>query len=243
MRTVIVTGSSRGIGAEIARTFAKNGDNVVINCKSSKDKVQILFDEIESYGAKALLVCGDVSETEDVKRLFDETVKAFGTVDILINNAGIARSGLFQDTSDDDWEQIINTNLGGAFKCSREAVRYMLKNHSGRIINISSIWGQVGGSCEVSYSASKAGVIGLTKALAKELAPSGITVNCIAPGVINTDMLSCYTKDDLCALCDETPVGRLGTPQDIASTALFLASKSAEFITGQIIGVNGGFGE
>ena len=173
--------------------------------------------------------------------MFARASDALGFIGTLVNNAGIAQQKLFTDITDGDWENMLGVHLGGTFRCCRAALPEMLRRHSGSIINISSMWGQTGGSCEVHYSAAKAGVIGLTKALAKEVAPSGITVNCIAPGVIRTRMLDGFSEDELAALAEETPAGRLGTPGDVAGAAVFLAGEDARFITGQVLGVNGGF--
>ena len=173
--------------------------------------------------------------------LFARAVEEYGFIDTLVNNAGIAQQKLFTDLTDEDWQAMIDVNLGGTFRTCRAALPEMIRQKRGTIINISSMWGQVGASCEVAYSAAKAGVIGLTKALAKEVAPSGITVNCIAPGAIRTPMLDCFTEEDLAALAEETPVGRIGTPEDVAAACVFLASDGARFITGQVLGVNGGF--
>ena len=164
-------------------------------------------------------------------------------IDVLINNAGIAQQKLLTDLTDEDWHAMLDTHLSGAFYVTRAVLPGMISRKSGRILNIGSIWGQVGASCEAHYSAAKAGLIGLTKALAKEVGPSGITVNCVCPGVIDTDMLAGFTRDDLVALCQDTPMGRLGTPEDVARCALWLAREDADFITGQIVGVGGGFGE
>ena len=165
-----------------------------------------------------------------------------GGIDVLVNNAGISLVGLFTDLRDEEWQRIANVNLGGAVIAAREVSRIMVSNHAGRIINVGSVWGRVGASCEVAYSATKAGLEGLTKALAKELGPSDITVNCIEPGVIATDMNRCFDTETLNALCDETPLCRIGTPEDVAEAVVFLASDAASFITGQILGVDGGFG-
>ena len=243
MRSIIVTGGSRGIGSEICTTLSKAGYAVAINYNHSAEKALVLCKEIQEQGGTAIAIHGDISDTADVKNLFEQTYRSFGTPYALINNAGLALpNSLIQDISDEQLEAVISTNLLGAIKCSREATRYMVSEHCGRIINISSIWGEVGASCEVVYSASKAGIIGLTKALAKELAPSGITVNCIAPGVISTDMISCYTQEDIDILRDETPLGRIGTSKDISNAVEFLISDKASFITAQVLGVNGGFG-
>ena len=235
MRTVLITGSSRGIGAETARLFAKNGYNVYINYNKSEKAALSLLDELKDYSVN--IVKADVSKSDEVERMFSE----IHGIDILVNNAGIAQTKLFTDITDNDWNNMISSNLSSAFYCCRAALPYMIRQHFGRIINISSIWGQVGGSCEVHYSASKAGIIGLTKALAMEAGLSGITVNCIAPGVIKTDMTSNLSEDDFTALKDETPTNSIGTPFDIARAVLFLASDDSSFITGQVLGVNGGF--
>ncbi len=241
MKSVIVTGASRGIGASIARTLANAGYAVVINYNRSADSAASLCCDIRESGGIAIAVQGDISLTSDVQRIFSTSYDQFGAPYALINNAGIALRGApVQDITDSEIESVIAVNLTGAIKCSREAVKYMVPRHCGKIVNLSSIWGQIGGSCEVAYSASKAGIIGLTKALANEVAPAGINVNCIAPGVIGTDMISCYSKNDLKALCDEIPLGRLGTPEDIAGAVKFLISEKASFITGQVIGINGG---
>ena len=233
---VLITGASRGIGAACARAFAEAGARVVIHYNKSRDAAEALARE-----CGALTVCADISKADDVERAFDEIEKKLGCVDILINNAGCASQMLFTDTSDAEWARVLDTNLSGAFYASRRALRSMISKKSGCIINISSIWGLVGASCEVAYSAAKAGLIGMTRALAKEVAPSGIRVNCIAPGVIQTDMLNDFSNEDLDALALETPLGRLGTPEDIASAAIFLASPGASFITGQVLSPNGGF--
>lgn len=235
MKNVLITGSSRGIGAETARLFAKNGYNVFINYNKSEKSALMLLDELQDYSVH--IVKADVSKSEEVKKMFSE----IADIDILVNNAGIAQTKLFTDITDDDWNQMLAANLSSAFYCCREALPYMIRQHFGRIINISSMWGQVGGSCEVHYSAAKAGIIGLTKALAMEEGLSGITVNCIAPGVIKTDMTSNLSPDDFTALKDETPTNSIGTPFDIARAVLFLASDNSSFITGQVIGINGGF--
>ena len=235
MRNVLITGSSRGIGAETARLFAKKGYHVCINYNRSENAALALLDELKNYSVQA--VKADVSKPDEVKKMFAE----ISGIDILVNNAGIAQTKLFTDITNDDWNNMIASNLSSAFYCCRAALPYMIRQRFGRIINISSMWGQVGGSCEVHYSAAKAGIIGLTKALAMEEGLSGITVNCIAPGVIKTDMTSNLSEDDFIALKDETPTNSIGTPFDIARTVLFLASDNSSFITGQVLGVNGGF--
>ena len=240
-KTVVITGASRGIGRECARLFAQKGYNVVINYNNSEDRARELCDELISQGFSAAMVKADVSVSAQAKKLIDKAVELFGSIDVLVNNAGIGEQRLITDVTDEIWERMIGVNLNAVFYCTRQALKHMINKKSGKIINISSIWGICGASCEVHYSAAKAGVIGFTKALAKEVGLSGITVNCVAPGVIETEMNKALSKDDLEALCDETPVGRLGTPKDIASTVLFLAEDTGSFITGQVISPNGGF--
>ncbi len=240
MHTVLITGASRGIGAETARQFALNGYRVLINYCHSKEKAESLLDELRQI-TDADIFRADVSDPVQVKEMFALIEAEYGGADILVNNAGIAQTKLFTDITDDDWNKMVSVNLSSVFYCCRSVLPFMIRKKYGRIINISSMWGQVGGSCEVHYSAVKAGIIGLTKALAQEEGPSGITVNCIAPGVIRTDMTACYSEDDMKALTDETPTGTTGSPADIARTVLFLADEKASFITGQVFGINGGF--
>lgn len=237
MRTVLITGASRGIGAQTARIFSEKGYRVIANYNRSETAAK----ELLSEGAAADIIRADVSDPDQVRIMFSEIEEKFGGVDILVNNAGIAQTKLFTDITDEDWERMLSVNLSSAFYCCRSALPYMIRQHFGRIINISSMWGQVGGSCEVHYSAAKAGIIGLTKALAMEEGLSGITVNCVAPGVIRTDMTAGLSAEDIRCLADETPTGTIGTPEDIARTVLFLADDKSSFITGQVLGVNGGF--
>jgi 3-oxoacyl-[acyl-carrier protein] reductase len=241
LKTVIITGASRGIGQSIAELFADKGYNVLINYNKSEKSALDLFNSLKSKGLSVKIFKANVSKRDEVESMMKFCVDEFGSIDVLINNAGISQEKLFTDISDEDFDEMINVNLKSVFYCSQVALRYMLPVKKGKIINISSIWGMVGASCEVHYSASKAGMIGLTKSLAKELGPSNIQVNCIAPGVIRTDMLSSYTEDELNVLQENTPLMRLGSPADIAGCALFLASSYANFITGQIISPNGGF--
>lgn len=241
MRNVLITGASRGIGSECAKAFASLGDNVIINYCNSQAAAEKLCSELKAQGLSASCIKADVSDPEQVKAMFCEIEKDFGHLDVLVNNAGIAQTKLFTDITDEDWQRMIQTNLSSVFYCCRAALSPMIRRHSGRIINISSMWGQVGGSCEVHYSAAKAGVIGLTKALAKEEGLSGITVNCVAPGVIRTDMTSNLSEEDFCALAEETPTGTTGTPKDVANAVVFLAAPESGFITGQVISVSGGF--
>ncbi len=235
-KVVLVTGASGGIGCACAQLFAASGYKVVIHYNKNKASAQALAEEIDGFSVQA-----DLRDENQVARMFDEIRRELGTVQILINNAGVAQRKLFDETTTADYEHIFGGNVLSAINCSREAVKDMLRSHSGSIINISSMWGISGASCEVLYSASKAALTGFTKALAKELGPSGITVNCIAPGVIDTKMNSDLSAEDIAALADETPLCRIGKPEDVAKAALFLCSADAGFITGQILGVDGGF--
>lgn len=233
---VIVTGGSRGIGAECVRRFAAAGYKVGFLYKNSDEAAVGLAHECSALAIKA-----DVSSRSQVFEAVEAIEAVNGNTDVLINNAGVSDSGLFCDFDETRWRNTIDTNLGGAFYASQAVFPSMLKAKSGCIINISSMWGLTGASCEVPYSAAKAGLIGMTKAMAHELGPSGIRVNCIAPGVIDTDMNAGYSGADMQALCDETPLGRIGNTADIAEAALFLASDAAAFITGEVLNVSGGF--
>ena len=231
MKKALVTGASRGIGAATARELARAGFEVIVNYKNSRDAAEQIASEIGGIAVRA-----DVSDMDDVKRMVDSV----GGVDALVCNAGIALTGLFQDTAP-RWREVFDTNLGGAISCIEAALPHMINQKRGRIVIVSSVWGVTGASCEAIYSASKAALIGLTKSLANELGLSGITVNCVAPGVINTDMNDNLTASDLSALAEQTPLGRLGTPQDVANAIAWLCSDSATFVTGQVLGVDGGF--
>lgn len=240
-KTVLITGASRGIGAECARVLAKNGYNVAINYYKSQLNAEKVRDEIVSKGGRAEIFCADVGDYSAVECMTKNVVRRFGKIDLLICNAGIAHSGLFIDTTEQDFDNLIATNLKGVFNAVKSVLPDFLSNNSGNIICISSVWGQTGGSCEVVYSASKSAVIGLTKALAKEVGLMGVRVNCICPGVVDTDMLNNLTSEDKIDLAEQTPLNRLGTPTDVANAVLFLASEQSSFITGQVLGVNGGF--
>ncbi|KPI50727.1 3-ketoacyl-ACP reductase [Clostridioides difficile] len=240
-KTVLITGGSRGIGKALSKAFAKEGYNVLINFNKSENEAKELYTILNEKNFSVKLFKADVSNREDVENMMDYCVKEFGGLDILVNNAGISQDKLFTDITDEDWDNMMNINLKGSFYCSQVALKYMISEKKGNIINISSIWGISGASCEVHYSITKAGMIGMTKALAKEVGPSNIRVNSIAPGVINTDMLSGYNEEDINVLVEETPLMRLGTPEDIANCAIFLASDKSNFITGQVISPNGGF--
>jgi 3-oxoacyl-[acyl-carrier protein] reductase len=232
-KKALVTGSSRGIGAAIARRLSADGWEVIIHYNKSEAQAQALAAELWAKTVQA-----DVTDPAQVEAMF----QAVGPIDLLVCNAGIAQYGLLTDTEEETWRQVLGTNTDGAYRCCRLAIPAMVHNKAGNIILISSVWGVYGASCEVAYSASKAAVIGLTKGLAKELGPSGIRVNCVAPGVIETDMLAQFDFADRQALREETPLGRLGKPEDVAELVAFLASDKASFITGQIIGCDGGFG-
>ena len=238
MRTALITGGSRGIGAQTVRAFSAAGYRSAFFYRSSEAEARKLAEE-----TGACAICCDVADSASVQAACTQAQRLLSHIDVLVNNAGIAQQKLFTDITDEDWQRMLNVNLSGAFYASRAVLPGMISRRYGRIINVGSIWGQVGASCEVHYSAAKAGLIGLTKGLAKEVAPSGVTVNCVCPGVIETDMLSCFTQEDLAALAEETPAGRLGTPEDVASMILWLCDEKAGFVTGQVIGVNGGFGE
>ncbi|HAL19674.1 MAG TPA: 3-oxoacyl-ACP reductase [Ruminococcaceae bacterium] len=240
-RTVIVTGSSKGIGAAAAIMFAQKGFNVVINYNESYESASLLCSSLVSNGYSVITQKANVANKMEVDLMVKETLYKFGSIDVLINNAGVAYQLLITDTDEIDFDRIIDIDLKGVFNCCKSVTQTMVNQKSGTIINISSMWGQVGASCEVAYSAAKAGVIGLTKALAKELAPSGITVNCIAPGLIETGMNSNLTVEELNDFVNEIPLGRMGSADEIAAAAYFLASPAADYITGQVLGINGGY--
>lgn len=236
MRSVLVNGASRGIGAEIVRLFCERGYRVAFTYKRSAREAARLAEE-----TGALAIVADSACEGDVICAVAEAKAYLGEIDILVNCAAISSFSLFTDITAEEWNRIFAVNVNGFFYYTRAVLPGMISKKQGRIINISSMWGSVGASCEVHYSATKAAVDGMTRALAKEVGPSGITVNAVAPGVISTDMNASLSEDTLAALCDETPIGRMGTPREVAETVLFLANEASGFITGQIIGVNGGF--
>lgn len=240
MKSALITGASRGIGRAAALRLAADGYAVAVNYKNSEEKARAVVDEIRSEGGVAMSVCADVSSPSDIERMAEKVLSEFSGVDVLVNNAGISRTGLVTDVTVDEWNIISDTMIRGTFLCTQKILPSMIAKKSGSIINISSIWGICGASCEVAYSTAKAAVIGFTKALSKEVGPSGIRVNCIAPGVIDTDMNRCHSEDVMRELAEETPLGRIGTPEDIANLISFLASAEASFITGQIITADGG---
>lgn len=236
MSVILVTGGSRGIGAACTKRFAAAGHRVAFLYRASEEDARALA---ASVGATAIRA--DVSYPAQAAEAVKQIEAQLGEVDVLINNAGVSSFSLFQDTSDAEWRRVMGVNLDGAFYCTRAVLPGMIRRQSGRIIQISSIWGRVGASMEVAYSTSKAALIGMTRALAKEVGPSGITVNCIAPGVIDTDMNRTLSREIREQLASDTPLGRLGDPEEVAETALFLASDAAAFITGQVLGVDGGY--
>lgn len=235
----IVTGGSRGIGRACSLALSKMGYTVCVNFKSNVEEAGKTVSEIKKYGGQAFAVRGDVSDEADVNNIFCEA-KKYGEIYALINNAGVSHIGLLQDMSAEEILKVIGTNLLGTVLCSKEAAREMILKKRGVIVNIASMWGEVGASCEAVYSASKAGVIGFTKALAKELGPSGIRVNCVSPGVIKTDMNKELSLETLEELTGDTPLLRLGMPEDVARAAAFLVREESSFITGQVLPVNGG---
>ena len=241
MKKVIITGASRGIGSAVAIAFAKQGYSIVLNYNNSKEKALALAKTIrDSYNVDVLAVKADVASSAQVNEMTEKVLEQFGSIDILVNNAGIAQQKLFTDITDDDWRRMLDINLTGVFNCCRSVLPFMIRNHSGAIVNISSMWGQTGASCEVHYSAAKAGIIGRTKALAKEVGPSGIRVNCVAPGVVMTDMMNGFDDETIQQLKEEAVLNTLGTPKNIADAIAFLCSDKASFITGQVLSVNGG---
>ena len=235
-KTALITGGSRGIGAEIALKLAEEGFFTVVNYCSDKDSAEEVALKTGGMAYQA-----DVSDMKQVQQMVRAVTEKTGGIDVLINNAGISVSGLFTDITSEQEQRLWAVNVGGVFNCTRAVLPYMIGKKYGKIVNISSMWGEVGASCEVHYSASKSAVIGFTKALAKEVGLSGINVNCVSPGVIMTDMNAVHSAETLEALKEETPLERLGTPEDVANTVAFLVSERSSFITGQIIGVNGGF--
>ncbi len=240
-RVVLITGASRGIGKAAARRFARDGYAVAVNYLHSRREAEALAAELTAAGADAAAFQADVAEETQVQDMLQAVEKRLGGVSVLVNNAGIAAQRLFTDITAAEWNRMMAVHVNGTFYCCRAVLPAMLRQKKGRIVNVSSMWGITGASCEVHYSTAKAAVIGLTRALAKEVGPSGITVNCVAPGVIDTDMMAGFDEPARRALAEETPVGRLGTPEDVAAAIAFLASEEAAFITGQVLSPNGGY--
>ena len=240
-RVALVTGASRGIGRAIAAELAEEGYAVCINYLEHQKEAEALAEDIRSRGSQAIAVQADVSDRAAVEAMARAAEEALGPVNLLVNNAGIAGQIQFQDITDEQWNRYLGVNLGGARNTIQAVLPHMLHEKAGCIVNISSIWGLRGASCEVAYACTKAAIVGLTRSLALELAPSHIRVNCVAPGVINTDMVQVLGQETLRELAQETPLGRLGTPEDIAHAVAFLASDKASFLTGQILAADGGF--
>ena len=230
-KTAIITGASRGIGAAIARRFAEQGANIVVNYSGSQEKAEAVVREIEQTGAKAIAVKANVADAAEVKVMIDAAMEQFGSIDILVNNAGITRDNLMMRMKEDEWDDVINTNLKGVFLCTKAVTRQMMKQRHGRIVNIASIVGVMGNAGQANYVAAKAGVIGLTKTTARELASRGITANAVAPGFITTDMTEKLGEDVQKSMLSQIPLARFGAPEDVANAALFLASDEASYVT------------
>ena len=239
-KTVLVTGASRGIGKAVAIKFAKKGYNVVISCVHRAEQLEQTRREIESFQAPCLAYLGDMGDLKSCETLFSQIRSRFGGVDVLVNNAGISYIGLLQDMSSEDWERMLHVNLTSVFNCCKLAIPYMVRQKQGKIVNVSSVWGVVGASCETAYSATKGGINALTKALAKELAPSNIQVNAVACGAIDTERNQWMEEDELIALVEDIPAGRLGSAEEVADLVYHLGYKNA-YLTGQVIGLDGGW--
>ena len=238
-KVIVVTGGSRGIGAEIVKLLAKSGHNVILNYNKSEECAKNVEKELAEQGKAVDIFKADVSKSEETKKLIQFALNKYSRIDVLINNAGISQSKLFTDITDEEWQNMIANNLSSAFYCSREAAKNMIHNKQGLIINISSIWGLTGASMEVHYSTAKAGMIGLTKALAKELGPSNIRVNAIAPGIIDTDMVKGYSRDEIKEIENERPLEKIGTASNIAKCVKWLIED--DYTTGEVISINGGW--
>ncbi len=241
MKTVLITGASRGIGRAAAIKFAREGYSVAVNYRENADAANEVCREITQNGGIALPFKADISSGAEVKAMSAEVYERLGEIDVLVNNAGVAlKQGLFTDFSEENAADVFNTNVFGMMNCCREFIPHFVRKHSGKIINVSSVWGVCGASCEVIYSASKAAVIGFTKALAKELAPSGINVNCVAPGMVETDMNAHLSNDEIEAFKNEIPMMKIGKASEIADVIYFLASEASAYMTGQVVSVDGG---
>lgn len=241
-KTAVVTGGSRGLGRAICRKLAAEGANVVFSYAGNTAAAEETRQELEAMGCKVIAMQGSVADTDAVKALMDAAVKEFGRIDILVNNAGITRDGLLMMLKEEDFDAVMDTNLKGAFLCMKAVSRIMMKQKYGRIVNLSSVVGIHGNAGQVNYAASKAGVIGMTKSLAKELASRGVTVNAVAPGFIDSDMTAAIPEAAKTALLTSIPQGRIGVPEDVANAVAFLAGEEAGYITGQVLGVDGGMG-
>lgn len=243
MKTVLITGASRGIGRACALLFAERGWNVAAHYGKHREAAQQLLAELLAMGCDAEIFSADVSRPEEVRACVRQAEARFLKIDALVCSAGIAQQGLFTDLTDDAWQLLLDTDLGGVAAFHRAVLPGMVRRQEGATVSLSSVWGVHGASCEAAYSAAKAGVIGLTRALAKEVGPAGVRVNCVAPGVIRTDMCACFDEATMQALAEETPLGRIGLPEDVAKAVYFLCSEESRFITGQVLGVDGGFGQ
>ncbi len=238
-KTIIVTGGSNGIGQSIVEELAKNNYNIILNYNKSEEKAKKIQEELKKIGYEIEIYKADVSKREEVKKLVEYTIEKYKKIDVLINNAGISQTKLFTDITDEDWNEMINTNLNSVFYTTQEVVKNMIHNKNGCIINISSIWGIVGASCEVHYSVSKAGIDAMTKSLAKELGPSNIRVNSIAPGIIKTNMINNLSEEEIEEIRKEIPLQKIGKPENIAQCIKWLIED--EYTTGQVISINGGW--
>lgn len=242
MSVVLVTGGAGGIGSEISVYFARRGYDVAIQYNSGRERAEQLATEIRStFKVRTVAVGADFEDEKSVCDMFEEVVKTLGAPDVVVNNAGISEQRLFTDVTPQEWQRMVNVNMSAAFYICQCAAPYMIKKQKGAIVNVSSMWGISGASCEVAYSATKAGIIGMTKALARELGPSGIRANCVAPGVIETKMNAVHSAETMKELAEETPLCRIGKPEEVAAAVYFLASEEASFITGQTLCVDGGF--
>ena len=239
-RIALITGGSRGIGAACVRLFARSGYAVVFLANRSVEKAQKLVEELRGEGLDVAYRLCDVSDGVQVAAVIAEILRSYRRIDALVNCAGVAHIGLFTDMTEAEWDALFAVNVRSVFSVTKAVLPGMISRQSGAVVNVSSMWGEVGASCEVAYSATKAAIIGMTKALAKEVGPSGVRVNCVTPGVIDTDMNAQLTDEDRAALADETPLGRIGSAEEVARTILYLCGEGASFITGQVLGVSGG---